>query len=56
MSIFWLIVIGILTLVVLGGLAVYFGVRSYVRRSQESVKETMGDISEEIDSYQTKTQ
>lgn len=47
---------GLLLLVVVAALFLYFRMRAYLARSREGVQGTMSEIAEEIESYQEKTQ
>lgn len=47
---------GLLLLVAIAAVYLYFRMKNYLARSQEGVQGTMSAIAEEIDSYQEKTQ
>lgn len=47
---------GLLLLVGVAAVFLYFRMRAYLRRSPEGIQGTMSEIAEEIDNYQEKTQ
>ena len=47
---------GLLVLVTVGAVYLFWRMKHYLGRSEEGVQSTMSDIVEEIDSFQEKTQ
>lgn len=47
---------GLLLLVAVAAVILYFRMKRYLARSHEGVQSTMADIAEEIESYKEKTQ
>lgn len=47
---------GLLLVIAIGAVFLYFRMKSYIAKAQEGVQGTASEIVEEIDSYQTKTQ
>lgn len=47
---------GLLLLVAIAAVILYFRMKRYLARSHEGLQSTMSEIAEEIESYQEKTQ